>query len=195
MGGASIWHWIVVGVIIMLLFGRGKVSDLMGDVAKGIKAFKKGMADDEQAPASTAQVPHAQVPRFRCPRSKCRPRWFRRRPRSLSMRRPPRRQHPMCRPRRCRRWAPSRTSTARSAERSGLWPVPRMKERATSGRPPFSRRPDRRLPGGASSSSGTCFMRNPVAGDWRRRIGVLDSPRGAPAHEPRRVISRVAPRE
>ncbi|MEH3147089.1 MAG: twin-arginine translocase TatA/TatE family subunit [Methylobacterium frigidaeris] len=50
MGGTSIWHWVVVGVIVMLLFGRGKVSDLMGDVAKGIKAFKKGMADDEQAP-------------------------------------------------------------------------------------------------------------------------------------------------
>ncbi|WP_246775815.1 twin-arginine translocase TatA/TatE family subunit [Methylobacterium aquaticum] len=65
MGGASIWHWIVVGVIIMLLFGRGKVSDLMGDVAKGIKAFKKGMADDDQAPA--AQVPHAQVPPVQVP--------------------------------------------------------------------------------------------------------------------------------
>lgn len=67
MGGASIWHWIVVGVIIMLLFGRGKVSDLMGDVAKGIKAFKKGMADDDQAPATTAQVPHAQVPPVQVP--------------------------------------------------------------------------------------------------------------------------------
>ncbi|GJD62314.1 twin-arginine translocase TatA/TatE family subunit [Methylobacterium frigidaeris] len=62
MGGASIWHWIVVGVIVMLLFGRGKVSELMGDVAKGIKAFKKGMADEEQTPTTTAQVPHAQVP-------------------------------------------------------------------------------------------------------------------------------------
>jgi len=47
MGSVSIWHWIVVGIIVMLLFGRGKVSDLMGDVAKGIKSFKKGMADDE----------------------------------------------------------------------------------------------------------------------------------------------------
>ena len=47
MGGVSIWHWIVVGIIVMLLFGRGKVSDLMGDVAKGIKSFKKGMADDD----------------------------------------------------------------------------------------------------------------------------------------------------
>jgi len=49
MGGASIWHWIVVGLIVVLLFGRGKISDLMGDVAKGIKAFKKGMAEDDTA--------------------------------------------------------------------------------------------------------------------------------------------------
>ena len=47
MGGASIWHWIVVGLIVVLLFGRGKISDMMGDVAKGIKAFKKGMAEDD----------------------------------------------------------------------------------------------------------------------------------------------------
>ncbi len=52
MGGTSIWHWLVVGVIVMLLFGRGKLSELMGDAAKGIKAFKKGMAD-EDAPATT----------------------------------------------------------------------------------------------------------------------------------------------
>ena len=52
MGGASIWHWIVVGLIVVLLFGRGKISEMMGDVAKGIKAFKKGMSD-EDAPAQT----------------------------------------------------------------------------------------------------------------------------------------------
>jgi sec-independent protein translocase protein TatA len=52
MGGASIWHWIVVGLIVMLLFGRGKVSELMGDVAKGIKSFKKGMADDDEVAAT-----------------------------------------------------------------------------------------------------------------------------------------------
>jgi sec-independent protein translocase protein TatA len=51
MGGMSIWHWVVVGVIVMLLFGRGKISEMMGDVAKGIKAFKKGMTDDETAAA------------------------------------------------------------------------------------------------------------------------------------------------
>ena len=54
MGGVSIWHWIVVGVIVMLLFGRGKVSELMGDVAKGIKSFKKGMAEDDEAAAPAA---------------------------------------------------------------------------------------------------------------------------------------------
>ena len=47
MGSLSIWHWIVVIAVVLLLFGRGKISDLMGDVAQGIKAFKKGMADDE----------------------------------------------------------------------------------------------------------------------------------------------------
>lgn len=53
MGGASIWHWIVVGLIVVLLFGRGKISEMMGDVAKGIKAFKKGMSEDDTAAAST----------------------------------------------------------------------------------------------------------------------------------------------
>jgi sec-independent protein translocase protein TatA len=47
MGGLSIWHWIVVLVVVLLLFGRGKISELMGDAAKGIKAFKKGMAEEE----------------------------------------------------------------------------------------------------------------------------------------------------
>jgi sec-independent protein translocase protein TatA len=47
MGSMSIWHWLVVGVIVLLLFGRGKITELMGDMAGGIKAFKKGMAEDE----------------------------------------------------------------------------------------------------------------------------------------------------
>ena len=45
----SLTHWLVVAVLVLLLFGRGKISDLMGDVAKGIKSFKKGMADDDDA--------------------------------------------------------------------------------------------------------------------------------------------------
>jgi sec-independent protein translocase protein TatA len=43
------WHWIIVIAVVLLLFGRGKISELMGDVAQGIKAFKKGMSDDEAA--------------------------------------------------------------------------------------------------------------------------------------------------
>ena len=57
MGGMSIWHWIVVGVIVMLLFGRGKISEIMGDAAKGIKAFKKGMSDDEEKAKEAAAAP------------------------------------------------------------------------------------------------------------------------------------------
>ena len=53
MGSLSIWHWIVVIAVVLLLFGRGKISDLMGDVAQGIKAFKKGMQDDDK----TAEKP------------------------------------------------------------------------------------------------------------------------------------------
>jgi sec-independent protein translocase protein TatA len=51
MGSMSIWHWIVVIAVVLLLFGRGKISELMGDVAQGIKSFKKGMAEDETAKA------------------------------------------------------------------------------------------------------------------------------------------------
>jgi len=56
MGSFSIWHWLIVLVIVLLVFGRGKIPELMGDVAKGIKSFKKGMAedddDDDDVPAS-----------------------------------------------------------------------------------------------------------------------------------------------
>nr|WP_295465123.1 twin-arginine translocase TatA/TatE family subunit [Mesorhizobium sp.] len=47
MGSFSIWHWLIVLVVVLLLFGRGKIPELMGDMAKGIKSFKKGMSDDE----------------------------------------------------------------------------------------------------------------------------------------------------
>ena len=53
MGSMSIWHWIVVIGVIVLLFGRGKISEVMGDVAKGIKNFRQGMADE---PKPTAQI-------------------------------------------------------------------------------------------------------------------------------------------
>ena len=49
MGSFSLWHWLIVIVVVMLLFGgRGKISSLMGDFAQGIKAFKKGMTEDEK---------------------------------------------------------------------------------------------------------------------------------------------------
>ena len=47
MGSFSIWHWMVVLLVVLLLFGGGKVSSLMGDFAKGIKSFKKNMADPD----------------------------------------------------------------------------------------------------------------------------------------------------
>ena len=49
MGSFSIWHWLVVLLVVLLLFGSGKVSNLMGDFAKGIKSFKKNMAEDTDA--------------------------------------------------------------------------------------------------------------------------------------------------
>jgi sec-independent protein translocase protein TatA len=57
MGGMSIWHWVIVGLVVMLLFGRGKISEMMGDVAKGIKAFKKGMSEDETVTTTSTTVP------------------------------------------------------------------------------------------------------------------------------------------
>ncbi len=46
MGSFSLMHWVIVLLVVMLLFGGGRISGLMGDVAKGIKSFKKGMAED-----------------------------------------------------------------------------------------------------------------------------------------------------
>lgn len=54
MGLSSIWHWLLLGLVVLLLFGKGRFSDAMGDVAKGIKSFKKGMADDEVADGKPA---------------------------------------------------------------------------------------------------------------------------------------------
>ncbi len=67
MGSFSIWHWMVVLLVVLLLFGSGKVSNLMGDFAKGIKSFKKNMAEEPDAsmeatadrPAGTIAAPGA----------------------------------------------------------------------------------------------------------------------------------------
>lgn len=49
MGSFSLWHWLVVIILVLLLFGRGRISDLMGDLGKGLKSFKEGVADDDSA--------------------------------------------------------------------------------------------------------------------------------------------------
>ena len=55
MGTFSITHWIILLVIVVLLFGSGRISSVMADVAKGIKSFKKGMAEDEDEPAKKSE--------------------------------------------------------------------------------------------------------------------------------------------
>ena len=68
MGSMSVSHWLIVLAIVLVCFGAGKIPTLMGDVAKGIKTFKKGMKDDEDEtaakPAADASKPleHAQKP-------------------------------------------------------------------------------------------------------------------------------------
>jgi sec-independent protein translocase protein TatA len=58
MGSLGIWHWIIIIAVVALLFGgKGKISGLMGDLAKGIKAFKSGMKEEEM----TAAAPPPQV--------------------------------------------------------------------------------------------------------------------------------------
>ena len=46
-GAFSIWHLLVLAIIVLLLFGKGRFSDMMGDVAKGLKSFKKGLSEDD----------------------------------------------------------------------------------------------------------------------------------------------------
>lgn len=53
MGSMSIWHWLIVGAVVLLLFGgKGKISDIMGDFAKGIKSFKKGLNEEDKDEAA-----------------------------------------------------------------------------------------------------------------------------------------------
>jgi sec-independent protein translocase protein TatA len=64
MGGLSLWHWLVVIIIVLLLFGKGRISDMMGDLGKGLKSFKQGMADEDKPapPAEPRQLPRDQQP-------------------------------------------------------------------------------------------------------------------------------------
>ncbi|WP_404482821.1 twin-arginine translocase TatA/TatE family subunit [Novosphingobium sp. BL-52-GroH] len=62
MGSFSIWHWLIVLVIVLVLFGRGRVSEIMGDFGKGIKSFKDGMNEEEEAKKAAASTPPVQIP-------------------------------------------------------------------------------------------------------------------------------------
>ena len=55
--GISFWQIAIVVVLVVLLFGRGKISSLMGDVAKGIKSFKKGMSSEESSKVDSPENP------------------------------------------------------------------------------------------------------------------------------------------
>lgn len=62
MGSFSIWHWIIVLLIVLLLFGAGKLPTVMGDLAKGIKAFKSGLKDQDEEEAQPAPPPAVTTP-------------------------------------------------------------------------------------------------------------------------------------
>lgn len=55
MGVGSLWHWAIVLVVVLVLFGRGRISEIMGDFGSGIKSFKRGLDDDDK-PAAPAQL-------------------------------------------------------------------------------------------------------------------------------------------
>ncbi|MEA1617518.1 twin-arginine translocase TatA/TatE family subunit [Erythrobacter sp. T5W1-R] len=63
MGSFSIWHWLIVLVIVLVLFGRGRISEMMGDFGKGISSFKKGLNETEETAAKAARIePPAATP-------------------------------------------------------------------------------------------------------------------------------------
>ena len=66
MGFGSVWHWVIVALVILVLFGRGRISEMMGDLGKGIKSFKHGMSEETDRPvapppAASAPAPQATV--------------------------------------------------------------------------------------------------------------------------------------
>jgi sec-independent protein translocase protein TatA len=56
MGGFSLWHWLIVLLVVLILFGRGRISEIMGDFGKGIKSFKQGINDEEKPATPPAQI-------------------------------------------------------------------------------------------------------------------------------------------
>ncbi len=67
MGIGSMWHWIIVALVVLILFGRGKISETMGDFGKGIRSFRKGLGEEERPappapPAALAAQPQPVEP-------------------------------------------------------------------------------------------------------------------------------------
>ncbi len=58
MGFGSVWHWVIVLLVVLVLFGKGRVSEIMGDFGKGIKSFKEGLNEEGNKPATP---PPAQI--------------------------------------------------------------------------------------------------------------------------------------
>jgi sec-independent protein translocase protein TatA len=56
MGFSSIWHWVIVLLIVLILFGRGRIAEMMGDFGKGISSFKKGLNETEETAAKAARI-------------------------------------------------------------------------------------------------------------------------------------------
>jgi sec-independent protein translocase protein TatA len=72
MGGFSIWHILLVAIILLLLFGGNRFSSMMGDVAKGLKSFKQGMADEDDDKRRSYDEQRREPPR-QLPRDEMRP--------------------------------------------------------------------------------------------------------------------------
>ena len=60
MGGFSLWHILILAILVLLLFGGSRFSNMMGDLAKGMKSFKQGLSDDDEAKARQQQAPPPQ---------------------------------------------------------------------------------------------------------------------------------------
>ena len=61
MGSMSLWHWVIVALVVLLLFGRGRISEVMGDFGKGISSFKKGLSEEEKEKKKAGEEPARQI--------------------------------------------------------------------------------------------------------------------------------------
>ena len=62
MGFGSVWHWVIVLLVVLVLFGRGRIAETMGDFGKGIKSFKAGMSDETDRAPPPRIAPPAETP-------------------------------------------------------------------------------------------------------------------------------------